>query len=192
MNARPPADGRPGLMSLDEVRTLFHEFGHATQHMFTEIDEGGASGMNLVEWDSVELASQFNEYWMEHKPFLRALTAHVDTGEPLDDDTLDRIIDSRNFMVANATLRQLHFAKIRHGAARTLRRRRVDPGSGTRSTSSWPSRRWLRHGSKARSLLPAFGHLFAGGYAAGYYSYKWAEVLGCRCVRRVPRSGSGQ
>src|SRR5690606_24613948 len=104
MNARPPGDGRPALLSLDEVRTLFHEFGHATQHMFTMIEEGGASGMNLVEWDAVELASQFNEYWMEHKPFLRQLTAHVDSGEPLDDATLDRIVASRNFMVGNATL----------------------------------------------------------------------------------------
>ena len=92
MNGRPPADGEPALMSLDEVRTLFHEFGHATQHMFTEIEEGGASGMNLVEWDAVELASQFNEYWMDHKPFLKALTAHLKTGESLDDATLDRVI----------------------------------------------------------------------------------------------------
>ncbi len=111
MNARPPVDGNPALMSLGEVRTLFHEFGHATQHMFTAIEEGGASGMNLVEWDAVELASQFNEYWMEHKPFLRNLTSHFETGEPLDEETLDHIIDSRNFMVGNATLRQLLFGK---------------------------------------------------------------------------------
>jgi len=176
MNARPPAEGRPGLMSLDEVRTLFHEFGHATQHMFTEIDEGGASGMNLVEWDSVELASQFNEYWMEHKPFLRALTAHVDTGEPLDDDTLDRIIDSRNFMVANATLRQLHFAKSdmalheRFGNDPAL----TDPADLDIEIAK---ETLLTPRLEGETVLPAFGHLFAGGYAAGYYSYKWAEVL---------------
>ena len=176
MNARPPADGRPGLMSLDEVRTLFHEFGHATQHMFTEIDEGGASGMNLVEWDSVELASQFNEYWMEHKPFLRALTAHVDTGEPLDDETLDRIIDSRNFMVANATLRQLHFAKSdltlheRFGIDESI----VDPQA---LDIELGNQILVTPRLEGESMLPAFGHIFAGGYAAGYYSYKWAEVL---------------
>ena len=176
MNARPPADGRPGLMSLDEVRTLFHEFGHATQHMFTEIDEGGASGMNLVEWDSVELASQFNEYWMEHKPFLRALTAHVDTGEPLDDDTLDRIIDSRNFMVANATLRQLHFAK----SDMALHERfGVDPAVTDPAALDieLAEEILVTPRIEGESMLPAFGHLFAGGYAAGYYSYKWAEVL---------------
>ena len=176
MNARPPADGRPGLMSLDEVRTLFHEFGHATQHMFTEIDEGGASGMNLVEWDSVELASQFNEYWMEHKPLLRALTAHVDTGEPLDDETLDRIIDSRNFMVANATLRQLHFAKSdltlhqRFGIDDSI----VDPQA---LDIELGNQILVTPRLEGESMLPAFGHIFAGGYAAGYYSYKWAEVL---------------
>ena len=176
MNARPPAEGRPGLMSLDEVRTLFHEFGHATQHMFTEIDEGGASGMNLVEWDSVELASQFNEYWMEHKPFLAALTAHVDSGEVLDDDTLDRIIDSRNFMVANGTLRQLHFAK----SDMALHER-----FGIESDLDDPIALDLELAQQIlvaprladETTLPAFGHLFAGGYAAGYYSYKWAEVL---------------
>ena len=176
MNARPPADGRPGLMSLDEVRTLFHEFGHATQHMFTEIDEGGASGMNLVEWDSVELASQFNEYWMEHKPFLRALTEHVDTGEPLDDATIDRIIDSRNFMVANATLRQLHFAK----SDMALHERfGIDPSieDPEQFDIELGNEMLVTPRLESESILPAFGHLFAGGYAAGYYSYKWAEVL---------------
>ena len=176
MNARPPGDGKPGLMSLDEVRTLFHEFGHATQHMFTEIDDGGASGMHLVEWDSVELASQFNEYWMEHKPFLKALTAHVDSGEPLDDDTIDRIIDSRNFMVGNATLRQLFFAKT---DMRLHEAFGLDPAYGEpRDIEAVMAQETLVLPMlDDESQLPAFGHLFAGGYAAGYYSYKWAEVL---------------
>ncbi len=176
LNGRPPAAGRPGLMSLDEVRTLFHEFGHATQHMFTRIDDGGASGMNLVEWDAVELASQFNEYWMEHKPFLRRLTAHVDTGEPLDDDTLDRIIDSRNFMAGNATLRQLQFGKIDMALHERC-------GLGEDGPDLWQLERDIAAATLVlptlpdESQLPAFGHLFSGGYAAGYYSYKWAEVL---------------
>jgi len=176
MNARPPAEGRPGLMSLDEVRTLFHEFGHATQHMFTQVDEGGASGMNLVEWDSVELASQFNEYWMEHKPFLRNLSAHVETNKPLDDATLDRILASKNFMVGNATLRQLLFAKV----DLRLHERVGLPGN---DESPFAIERSLANTTvvtpmlEDESQLPAFGHLFAGGYAAGYYSYKWAEVL---------------
>jgi oligopeptidase A len=176
MNARPPAAGKPGLMSLDEVRTLFHEFGHATQHMFTDIKEGGASGMNLVEWDAVELASQFNEYWMEYKPFLKELTAHVDTGKALDDTTLDRIIASRNFMVGNATLRQVLFAKV------DMRMHQMC-GFDKDSASPFAIERDLAAATVVlpmlddESQLPAFGHLFAGGYAAGYYSYKWAEVL---------------
>lgn len=178
MNSRPPADGEPALMSLDEVRTLFHEFGHATQHMFTDIEEGGASGMNLVEWDAVELASQFNEYWMEHKPFLRDLTSHVETGKPLDEETLDRIIDSRNFMVGTATLRQLLFGKT----DMTLHERYGLPGVNDESTpfeieTEIAAETIVTPRLKGESMLPAFGHLFAGGYAAGYYSYKWAEVL---------------
>ena len=176
MNARPPAEGKPGLMSLDEVRTLFHEFGHATQHMLTQVEEGGASGMNLVEWDSVELASQFNEYWMEHKPFLRNLSAHVDTGEPLDEATLDNILASKNFMVGNGTLRQLLFAKVDL-------RLHEQVGFGDAGVSPFVIEQELASSTVVtpmltdESQLPAFGHLFAGGYAAGYYSYKWAEVL---------------
>ena len=177
MNARPPAEGRPALLSLDDVRTLFHEFGHATQHMFTQVNEGGAAGMNLVEWDAVELASQFNEFWMDHKPFLRDLSAHVDTQQPLADDLLDRIIDSRNFMAGTATLRQLYFAKtdlelherfgLDGGAEETPAAIEQAVARATLVMPQLPD----------ETQLPAFGHLFAGGYAAGYYSYKWAEVL---------------
>lgn len=178
LNSRPPAEGEPALMSLDEVRTLFHEFGHATQHMFTEIEEGGASGMNLVEWDAVELASQFNEYWMEHKPFLRDLTAHVKTGQSLDEETLDRIIDSKNFMVGGATLRQLLFGKI----DMALHQNYGLPGNND-ADSPFDTEQALARETLVvptlpdESQLPAFTHLFSGGYAAGYYSYKWAEVL---------------
>ena len=178
MNVRPPASDGPALMSLGEVRTLFHEFGHATQHMFTNIEEGGASGMNLVEWDAVELASQFNEYWMDYKPFLRNLTSHVETGEPLDEDTLDRIIASRNFMIGTATLSQLWFGKTDMALHQRYGRHDTEDEATpfeiereialtTIVTPMLPD----------ESRLPAFRHLFSGGYAAGYYSYKWAEVL---------------
>jgi oligopeptidase A len=178
MNARPPADGKPGLMSLDEVRTLFHEFGHATQHMFTQVDEGGASGMNLVEWDAVELASQFNEYWMDYAPFLQGLSAHVETGKPLDDELADRIISSARFMSGTATLRQLQFAKT----DMLLHERYGIPGGASSATPAALERAVAKETVvmpllEDESQLPAFGHLFAGGYAAGYYSYKWAEVL---------------
>lgn len=178
MNARPPADGQPALMSLDEVRTLFHEFGHATQLLFTEVEEGSASGLNLVEWDAVELASQFNEYWMDHKPFLRSLSRHIGTGETLSDSIAARIIDGANFMAGNATLRQLMFAKTdlriheRFGlpGANESQSPQAIEQSVARDTLVLPA-------LPDESQLPAFSHLFAGGYAAGYYSYKWAEVL---------------
>lgn len=178
MNARPPSGGKPALMSLEEVRTLFHEFGHATQHMFTDIEEGGASGMNLVEWDAVELASQFNEYWMEHKPFLQKLTAHVDSGKSLDEATIDRVLSSKNFMVGSATLRQLQFGKT----DLALHQHYGLPGSDDSRTPFEIEREIAKETLVMPVLaeetqLPAFGHLFAGGYAAGYYSYKWAEVL---------------
>lgn len=178
MNGRPPAEARPALMSLDEVRTLFHEFGHATQHMLTQVEEGGASGMNLVEWDAVELASQFNEYWMEHPPFLAKLTAHVDSGEALGADTIGRIVASRNFMIGNATLRQLQFAKT----DLVLHQRYAVTGSNEVRTPFEIERDIAGETAVLPRLadetqLPSFGHLFAGGYAAGYYSYKWAEVL---------------
>ena len=179
MNARPPAEGAVGLMSLDEVRTLFHEFGHAMQHMFTDIEEGGASGLNLVEWDAVELASQFNEYWMDHKPFLRGLTAHKDSGEPLDEATLERIVASRNFMAGNATLRQLQFGK----ADMRLHSEYGLPGAGAAEFTPFEMEERIASATVVmprlvgETMLPSFGHLFSGGYAAGYYSYKWAEVL---------------
>jgi oligopeptidase A len=178
MNGRPPAANDPALMSLDEVQTLFHEFGHATQHMFTLVSEGGASGMNLVEWDAVELASQFNEYWMDHKPFLRKLTAHYRSGEALDEATMDRIIASKNFMVGNATLRQLFLGKT----DMALHQEFGVPGA-KHQHSAFEIEQEIARGTLVlptlpdESQLPAFGHLFAGGYAAGYYSYKWAEVL---------------
>jgi oligopeptidase A len=186
MNARPPADGAPALMSLDEVRTLFHEFGHATQHMFTAVEEGGASGMNLVEWDAVELASQFNEYWMDHKPFLRRLTAHVETGEPLDDATMDRVIASRTFLVGNGTLRQVQFAKT----DLALHQRYGLPGDNQAESPFEMEEAIARETLVVPRLpgetaLPAFGHR----YAAGYYSYKWAEVLAADAFAAFKEAG---
>mgnify|MGYP001822511025 FL=1 len=190
MNARPPEAGKPALMSMDEVRTLFHEFGHATQHMFTEVDEGGAAGLNLVEWDAVELASQFNEYWMEHKPFLKQMTEHVETGEALDDATIDRIIASKNFMIGNGTLRQLLFGKV----DLALHQRYGLPGSNDAFTPFEIERQIARETVVTpmlddESQLPAFGHLFSGGYAAGYYSYKWAEVLAADAFAAFKEAG---
>ena len=188
MNARPPAAGRPATFSLDEVRTLFHEFGHALQHMLTRVHEGGASGMNLVEWDTVELPSQFNENWIYQPGFLKDVSAHVDDGTRLEDEVVSNILASRNFMAANATLRQLQFAKADmriheecgHDAASPspfdVEAQVVDETVVTPTVSGYPK-------------LPAFGHLFAGGYAAGYYSYKWAEVMAADAFAAFEEAG---
>ncbi|MEM1232357.1 MAG: M3 family metallopeptidase, partial [Pseudomonadota bacterium] len=118
----------------------------------------------------------FNEYWMDHAPFLKQLSAHVDTGEPLDDETVDRIIASARFMSGNATLRQLQFAKtdmVLHEQCGTSGETRA-PQDFEREVAAQTV---VMPTLEDESQLPAFGHLFAGGYAAGYYSYKWAEVL---------------
>jgi oligopeptidase A len=146
--------------------------------------------MNLVEWDAVELASQFNEYWMEHKPFLRALTAHVETGEALDDATLDRVIASGNFMVGNATLRQLQLAKT----DLILHERYGLPGANDPSTPfdierDIAEQTLITPRLPHETQLPSFSHLFAGGYAAGYYSYKWAEVLAADAFAAFKEAG---
>ena len=146
--------------------------------------------MNLVEWDAVELASQFNEYWMEHRPFLKGLTSHVETGEPLEDITIERIIDSRNFMVGSATLRQLQLGKTDLA---------LHQGYGLPGSNDAASPFQIEHDIaretvvmpmlEGESQLPAFGHLFAGSYAAGYYSYKWAEVLAADAFAAFKEAG---
>ena len=133
--------------------------------------------MNLVEWDAVELASQFNEFWMDHKPFLKDLSAHVETQEPLADELLDRIIDSRNFMAGTATLRQLYFAKTDLELHERWGLDEADERPPAAVEQSVARTTLVMPQLPDESQLPAFGHLFAGGYAAGYYSYKWAEVL---------------
>jgi oligopeptidase A len=162
-------------MGFDEVHTLFHEFGHGLQHMLTTIDDAGASGINGVEWDAVELASQFMENWLYHAPVLRSISGHVDTNAPLPDEYVQKILAARNYRSASIMLRQLHLGltdmelhhKFKVGGSETPHDvfNRI-----AKRTSILPPRPENR-------FLCAFGHIFAGGYSAGYYSYKWAEVL---------------
>ncbi len=174
-NGTPPVGDRPSLMTFSEVVTLFHEFGHGLHHLLTRVDEPEAAGINGVEWDAVELPSQFMENWCYHKPTLMGMTRHVDTGEPLPDELFDKISRARTFRAASAMLRQLHF-----GLTDLELHHRYDPDSSEtafdvmnrigRETSVMPP-------LPENRFLCAFSHIFAGGYAAGYYSYKWAEVL---------------
>ena len=157
-----------------EVETLLHEFGHGLQHMLTRVDEGLVSGIRGVEWDAVELPSQFMENWCYHEPALCGLSGHVETGEPLPRALFDKIRAARTFRAGSDMLRQLLFASLdlalHHG---------FDPQRDDAFTMH-------RHVAARTQVLPplpedrflcAFSHIFAGGYAAGYYSYKWAEVL---------------
>jgi oligopeptidase A len=174
-NQAPPVDGRPSLLTFDEVETLFHEFGHGLQHLLTTVDHGLASGIRNVEWDAVELPSQFMENWCYHRETLLGLSRHVDTGEPLPDALFEKIASARTFRAGSLMLRQLTFAlldlELHH---------RYDP-DGAETPFAVQQRLAAR-----TSVLPplsddrflcGFNHIFAGGYAAGYYSYKWAEVL---------------
>ncbi len=174
-NQTPPVDGKPSLMTFGEVETLFHEFGHGLQHMLTTVDFVGASGISNVEWDAVELPSQFMENWCYDRPTLLSLGKHYETGEPLPEHYFQKILAARTFMSGSGMLRQIHFSWLDlelHG--------RYIPG-GAESISDVRSR--LAQISMVIPPLPednflcSFGHIFAGGYAAGYYSYKWAEVL---------------
>jgi len=174
-NQTPPVGEQPSLMSFDEVLTLFHEFGHGLQHMLTRVDFGLASGIRNIEWDAVELPSQFMENWCYHRETLIGLSGHVETGAPLPDALFEKIAAARTFRAGSAMLRQLYFASLDlalHGA--------TEPISGDEVFAL------QRRVAERTTVLPpldedrflcSFGHIFAGGYAAGYYSYKWAEVL---------------
>ena len=174
-NQAPAVGAKASQMTFREVETLFHEFGHGLQHMLTTIDQPMASGIRNVEWDAVELPSQFMENWCYHRETLLGLTAHVDSGAQLPEELFSKILASRTFRSGSDTLRQLYFSfvdmALHHG---------YDP-EGTESPFDVQ-----RKIAKRTTVLPpipedrflcAFGHIFAGGYAAGYYSYKWAEVL---------------
>lgn len=174
-NQTPPVDGKPSLMTFYEVETLFHEFGHGLHHMLTKVDYAGAAGINNVEWDAVELPSQFMENWCYERTTLFSMAQHYQTGEPLPEHYYQKLLAARNYMSGSAILRQIHFSSV----DLELHSRYL-PGQGETAAD-------VRHRvAKTTTVLPplsedaflcAFGHIFAGGYAAGYYSYKWAEVL---------------
>ncbi len=174
-NGTPPVGDTPSLMTFREVETLFHEFGHGLQHMLTTVDEADAAGINGVEWDAVELPSQFMENWCYHRPTIRGLSGHYQTGEPLPDELFDKLTAARNFRAASMMLRQLHF-----GMTDIYLHHQFDPSS---NESPFDVQRRMAEKTSVLPPLPedrmlcAFSHIFSGGYAAGYYSSKWAEVL---------------
>ena len=167
-------DGKPALLTHDDVITLFHEFGHGLHHMLTQVNERDVSGIGGVEWDAVELPSQFMENFCWEWNVLRHMTAHVDTGEPLPRALFDKMMAAKNFQSGMQTLRQIEFALFD-----MLLHTEHDP-----ATDHFQSLLNEVRAEVAVLTPPAFSrtahtfsHIFAGGYAAGYYSYKWAEVL---------------
>ena len=186
-NQTPPSKNKPSLMSFDEVQTLFHEFGHGLQHMLTTIDLPQAAGINNVEWDAVELPSQFMENWCFDKKTLLNIARHYETGEKLHDEDYEKLCANRTFNCGMGTLRQLHFAIT------DLRLH-----SNLTSYQELNSDEIRRDIAKNTTLIPpinedkflcCFSHIFAGGYSAGYYSYKWAEVLSADAFSMFEEAG---
>jgi oligopeptidase A len=166
-------DGKPPLLTHDDVITLFHECGHGLHHMLTQVNERDVSGISGVEWDAVELPSQFMENFCWEWSVLEHMTAHVDTGAPLPRALFDKMLAARNFQSGLATLRQIEFALFD-----MLLHSQHDPAA-----DFMPLLQQVReevavlHPPTFNRMAHTFSHIFAGGYAAGYYSYKWAEVL---------------
>ena len=174
-NVLSPGEGRPALLTHDDVLTLFHEFGHGLHHLLTRVDYPSIAGINGVAWDAVELPSQFMENYAWHPDVLGRISSHYRTGAPLPAQTQDRLRATRSFHAGLQMVRQLEFALFdfrlhaeyspeRGGRVREVLR------DVRRQVGVVPAPEWNRFAN-------SFGHIFAGGYAAGYYSYKWAEVL---------------
>ncbi|XP_042498326.1 probable cytosolic oligopeptidase A isoform X2 [Macadamia integrifolia] len=174
-NQTPPVGDKPSLMTFREVETVFHEFGHALQHMLTKQDEGLVSGIRRIEWDAVELPSQFMENWCYQRGTLMSIAKHYETGESLPEEVYLKLLAARTFRAGSLSLRQIRFATL----DLELHTKYVPGGS----ESIYDIDRRVSKRTQVIPLLPedrflcGFSHIFAGGYAAGYYSYKWAEVL---------------
>jgi oligopeptidase A len=166
----PTADGR-ALMRFSEVETLFHEFGHALQHMLTTEEDAGSSGLNLIEWDAVEVASQFMENWCTDAVTLQRFARHVETGAAIPPDLLARVRAAKNYRAGAASVRQLAFATL------DLRLHVAPPADPNELKNTLFEAFMPGTTVPEDRFLNSFSHIFAGGYAAGYYGYKWSEVM---------------
>jgi oligopeptidase A len=170
-----PVGGKPALFTHDDVITLFHETGHGLHHLLTRVDTLGVSGIHGVEWDAVELPSQFMENFCWEWAVLSKMTAHVDTGAPLPRELFDKMIAAKNFQSGMQMVRQLEFSLF------DMRLHYDFDPAGTKTVQALLDE--IRR--RVAVVVPppwhrfaqSFSHIFAGGYGAGYYSYKWAEVL---------------
>lgn len=178
-NGSPPVgDDVPSLMTFQEVTTLFHEFGHGLQHMLTEASIGDVAGINGVEWDAVELPSQFMENWCYDKATVYGFAKHYKTGEALPEDKFQKLKDQKTFMAGSMACRQLYFGQLD-----VELHSNYNPANKEKENIFDVQKRIASKYSPHNLPLPedrflcAFSHIFAGGYSAGYFSYKWAEVM---------------
>ncbi len=172
-NFTRPVGGKPALLTHDEVITLFHEFGHGLHHLLTRVEDLGVSGISGVEWDAVELPSQFMENFCWEWDVLKHMTSHVDTGAPMPKDLFDKMLAAKNFQAGMQTLRQIEFSLFDMHLHFDLK-----PGQTALELLREIRQRVAVLNPPEYNRFPNnFSHIFAGGYAAGYYSYKWAEVL---------------
>ena len=186
-NFTPPVGEKPALLTHDEVITLFHEFGHGLHHMLTQVDYAGVSGISGVAWDAVELPSQFMENWCWEREALDLIASHYETGDKLPGELYERMLAAKNFQSAMMMVRQLEFSIFDFRL-----HKEYDPARGGRIYELLQEVR-----EQVAVLQPpsfnrfphSFSHIFAGGYAAGYYSYKWAEVLSADAFSAFEESG---
>lgn len=182
-NFAPGVDGKPSLLTHDDVTTLFHEWGHGLHHLLTQVSVGGVSGIDGVEWDAVELPSQFMENLAWEWPVLQSLSRHVDTSEPLPRALFDKMLAAKNFQAGLQTLRQVEFALFDMRLHAEAPQPVLPLIEGVRAEVAViipPAFNRMPH---------SFSHIYAGGYAAGYYSYKWAEVLSADCWAAFEEEG---
>ncbi|MBV8803140.1 MAG: oligopeptidase A, partial [Gammaproteobacteria bacterium] len=186
-NFTRPVGNQPALLTHDEVQTLFHEFGHVLHHILTQVDYAGVSGIHGVAWDAVEFPSQFLEFWCFEKEALELISSHVETGETLPDELLNKLLAAKNFQAGLQMLRQLEFAlfdfrlHLEYDATKQHQvQAMLDDVRQHIGVMTCPHFNRFQH---------SFSHIFAGGYAAGYYSYKWAEVLSADAFELFDQKG---
>lgn len=186
-NFTPPSSDDPALLSHDEVITLFHEFGHGLHHMLTQVDALSVSGINGVQWDAVELPSQFMENWCWQKSALEIISGHYKSGNPLPESLLDKMLAAKNFQSGMFMIRQLEFSLFDFQIHLNFSPR--EPGHIYDTLSAIRDQFSVVIPPTFNRFAHSFSHIFAGGYAAGYYSYKWAELLSCDAFSRFEEEG---
>ena len=186
-NFTAPVGDQPALLTHDELTTLFHEFGHGIHHMLTKVNTAAVSGINGVAWDAVELPSQFLENWCWEPEALAFITGHVETGEPLPKDLLDKMLAAKHFQNAMMMMRQLEFSLFDFKMHLEYNPENPQPIqdllNGVRDQVA------VVKAPEFNRFQHSFSHIFAGGYSAGYYSYKWAEVLSADAFSRFEEEG---